>query len=98
MSEGLVSFSLRLPSRRVRRCSAVGTNDLHPATLAGMNGQLKAVQLYDRSYKTEAKAHAWRISYLVGTVETPQHRLALLFADAAAGIRYAYDGFAVAAQ
>ena len=40
---------------------------------------------------------ARRIADLVRPVETPQHSLALLFADARAGIRDAHDGFVVAA-
>ena len=77
--------------------SAVRTNDLHPAARAGMNGQPEAMQLYDCSHKTEAEAHARRISDLVGTVKTPQHGLPLRFADAAIGIADAHDGFIVAA-
>ena len=76
---------------------AVGTNDLHPATRAGMNGEPEAVQLYDRSHKTEAKAHARRVPNLVGPVETPQHGLPLLFADAATSVADAHDGLVVAA-
>ncbi len=65
---------------------AVGTNDLHPATRAGMSGEPEAVQLYDRSHKTEAKAHARHVPNLVGPVETPQHGFPFLFADAATGV------------
>src|ERR1700710_3104618 len=56
------------------------------------------MQLYDRGHQIEAKAHARRVSYFVGTIEPPQHRVALLFADAGAGVCNAYDGFVVAAQ
>src|ERR1700710_1542417 len=82
------------------RCSgllAVGTNNLQPAARAGVDRETKAVQLYDRGHQIEAEAHARRVSYLVGTIEAPQYRFALLFADAAAGIRDADDGFVVAA-
>src|SRR6266481_8987407 len=75
----------------------VRTNDFHPAARPGMNGQPEAVQLYDRSHKIEAKAHAWRASDLVGTIEAPQHGLPILFADAATGIADPHDGFIVAA-
>jgi len=43
--------------------------------------------------KFRPRPTARRVSHLVGTVKTPQHSLALLFADAAAGIRHAHDGF-----
>ena len=75
----------------------VGTNDFNSATRAGMNDQSEAVQLYDGSHEAETKAHARRTPDLVGPVETPQHRLSLLFADAATGVADAYDGFVVAA-
>src|SRR6202035_2697463 len=81
-------------SRRLR----VGTDDLKPAAGAGVDREPKAVQLHDRRHEAQPKAHARRVSYLVGTIETPQHRLALLLADARAGISHADDGFLVATQ
>src|SRR5690348_14228572 len=75
----------------------VWTDDLQPATRPRMNGQPEAVQLYDRSHKIEAKAHAWRASYLVGPVEATQHGLPLPIVDAGAGIGDAHDSFMVAA-
>jgi len=63
-----------------------------------MNNQPKAVQLCDRGHEIETKAHARRISDLVGPVETPQHRLPLMLADAATGIDDAHDGFTIAAR
>src|SRR5690348_11446508 len=75
----------------------VWTDDLQPATRPRMNGKPEAVQLYDRSHKIEAKAHAWRASYLVGPVEATQHGLPLLIVDAGAGIGDAHDSFMVAA-
>jgi len=51
-----------------------------------MSGEPEAVQLYDRSHKTEAKAHARHVPNLVGPVETPQHGFPFLFADAATGV------------
>ena len=62
-----------------------------------MNGQPEAVQLDDGGHEIETKPDAPRIADLVRPVEPPQHGLALLFADARAGIRNADDGFAVAA-
>ena len=55
------------------------------------------MQLDDRRHKTEAKAHARHIADLVGTVETPQHGLALLIADTGTGIADPHDGFIAAA-
>src|ERR1700752_398664 len=78
--------------------SMVRTCNLQPATRPGMNCQREAVQLNDRSHEIEAKAHAWRASDLVGPVETAQHGLALLIADAGAGIADAHDGFIFAAD
>ena len=75
---------------------AVGTDNLQPAAPTGVNRETKAVQLYDRCHQIEAQAHPGRVSYLVGTIEAPQYRFALLFADAAAGICDADDGFVVA--
>ena len=72
----------------------VWAGDLHPAPRAGMNGQPEAVQLDDGSHEIETKPDARRIADLVGPVEPPQHRLALLFADAGTGVRDAHDGFA----
>src|SRR5947209_17906305 len=63
-----------------------------------MDRETKAVQLYDSSHQIEAKAHARRVSYLVGTIEPPQHRVALLFADARTGIRDADDRFVAATR
>src|SRR5450432_2228736 len=76
----------------------VGTDDLYPATRAGMNGQPEPVQLYDRSHKIEAKAHTRRAPDLVGAVETPQHGFPLLFADTTPGVADAHDCFILAAH
>src|SRR6267378_5891320 len=76
----------------------VGTNNLQPAALTRVDHETKAVQLYDRRHQIQPKADARRTSDLVGTVETPQHGLALLLADAGAGIGHAHDGLAVATQ
>ena len=56
------------------------------------------MQLDDRGHEIKAETHAWCISYLVGTVKTPLHGIALLGADATAGVRHAHDGRAFAAQ
>src|SRR6266850_7594589 len=77
---------------------SVGADNLHPATQPGVDRQAETVQLYDRGHQVQPKADTRRVSYLVGTVEPPQHGLALLLADAAAGIRHAHDGFAVTAE
>src|SRR5712671_1513000 len=94
--------NLRSPAVRDRCALSAGsmirTNDLQLATRPGMNGQPETVQLYNRSHKTEAKAHAWCASDLVGAVETTQHGLALLIVDAGAGIADAHDGFIVATR
>src|ERR1700720_4994189 len=63
-----------------------------------MDRQPKAMQFHDRGYQIKAKTPARGISYLVGTVETPQHRLTLLLADAGAGIGHAHDGFGITTQ
>lgn len=76
---------------------AIGKNDLHPTTWTGMNSQLETVQLHDRGYKTEAKAHARRVSDLVRPVEAPQHGIPLLLADSATGIDNAHDGIIIVA-
>src|SRR5262249_4252960 len=76
----------------------VGTKDFHPATRPGMNNQSEAVQLCDRGHQIETKAYARRISDLVGPIETPQHRLALMLADAATGIDDAHDRFTISAR
>src|SRR5260221_4889404 len=88
---------------RVRRGRAfslllVGTNNLQPAALAGVDHETKAVQPYDRGHQIQAKAHPRRTPDLVGAVETPQHSLALLRTDAGAGIGHTHDSFAIAAQ
>src|SRR5262249_29187749 len=62
-----------------------------------MNGQPEAVELYDRSHQTKAKAQARRISTLFGPIETPQDRLTLLLADAATSTDNPHDDFTVAA-
>src|SRR3982074_2682357 len=76
----------------------VRTNNLQPTTLAGVDHETKAVQLYDRGHQMQAKAHTRRTSDLVGAVEAPQHSLALLLTDAGSGIGHAHDGFAFAPQ
>src|SRR5207253_10362853 len=49
---------------------AVRTNDLHSAARPRMNREPEAVQLYDRGDQIEPKAHARRVSHLVGAIET----------------------------
>src|ERR1700690_4660792 len=66
----------------------VRTDNLHTATWAGEDRQSKSMQLDDRGHEIESEAHTGRISYLVGAIKTPLHGVALVFADAAAGVRH----------
>src|SRR5258707_14319157 len=63
-----------------------------------MNGKPEAVQLDDSYHEVETESDARRVTHLVGTIEAPQYGLALLLADAGAGIGHAHDGPAIIAQ
>src|SRR6478672_6711241 len=96
---GRQSFTRRSRSRvQPRSRPHIWAGDLDPAIWAGMNRQTEAMQLDDRSNKIEAEADAGRISDLVGTIEPPQHRVALIFGNAATGVGDAHDAFVLAAQ
>src|SRR6478672_6954319 len=92
---GLVHFGGRSAARRG---SGIWTDNLQPAAGARMNGKPEAVQLDDSYHEVETESDARRVTHLVGTIEAPQYGLALLFADAGAGIGHAHDGLAVIAQ
>ena len=59
---------------------------------------LKIVQLDDGCHEVETESDARRVTHLVGAIEAPQYGLALLFADAGAGIGHAHDGPAIIVQ
>src|SRR6476620_6223330 len=88
----------RGPSQLFQPGFPVGTNNLHPTARTGIDRQPEAVQLDDRGHQIQTKTYARRISYFVGAIETPQYSFSLLFADAAAGIGHAHDGFGIAPQ
>src|ERR1700742_3734828 len=87
---------LSFRSRRIAIWSRVRANDLDSATGPGMNQQPKAVQLRDRGHQIEAKANSRRAPRLLRTIETPQHDLTLLLADAGPAVGDTHDGTVVA--
>src|SRR6266700_3690598 len=80
-----------------RRYACRRARDLDHEAGTGCHCEAESMQLDDRRHEAQPESHAPRPAAPVGAIEAPGHQLALLLADARAGVAHLHDTFAIAA-